>query len=262
MRRTAASGALVRLLPRVFTRPGATPQVKCLALASWAPDAVLVAETAGFLRGWNDAPENIQAAVGGRRLTMEGYRFLRREIPPEFVSVVHGLRCTSAALTAIDLAIEAGADAIDDALRRGTTLASLWAALEGTSGRRGLDPVRRLLVDSRDEPWSAAERAAHRLLRAAGIRFRANYFVVAGGKEYFVDLALPGLRLAFEVDGHKFHSGREAFAYDRERDAELAAAGWQVVRFAASMPLEQPERFIALIVRTIRQRARLLGVTL
>jgi hypothetical protein len=69
-----------------------------------------------------------------------------------------------------------GGDAIDEALRaRATTLQDLHCALQLTCARIGNAARRRLLVDSKDEPWSAGERKFHRLLRDAGITaWKAN----------------------------------------------------------------------------------------
>ena len=67
-----------------------------------------------------------------------------------------GLRVAVPALAALDLS-ETTTDAIDQVLRsRAATLDSLWEAFDLTRGRRG--NARRLehLIDSRDEPWSAA----------------------------------------------------------------------------------------------------------
>ena len=55
----------------------------------------------------------------------------------------------------------------------------------------------------RDRPWSEAERGFHRIVR--GLRlpwsYRTNDKVVVGPRIAYFDLALPELRLAFEVDG-------------------------------------------------------------
>jgi hypothetical protein len=47
-----------------------------------------------------------------------------------------------------------------------------------------------------------------------------------------VDFHWPDHRLIVETDGFETHGTRTAFVEDRRRDAALAAAGWNVVRFA------------------------------
>jgi hypothetical protein len=76
-----------------------------------------------------------------------------------------------------------GAGSVCDGWRRGhrsslrtraTTLAHLQRAMELTTARVGNPTRRQLLLDSRSEPWSEAERSLHRLLRAAGITGPSN----------------------------------------------------------------------------------------
>jgi hypothetical protein len=74
-------------------------------------------------------------------------------------------------LTALDLCETLGGDAIDQALRtRTTTLGLLHQAMELTAARVGNRTRRQLLLDSRAEPWSAAERRFHRLLAATKLQ--------------------------------------------------------------------------------------------
>lgn len=55
-----------------------------------------------------------------------------------------------------------------------------------------------------------------------------------GGKPYRIDYAIEGtsLKVAIELDGFEFHSDRRAFSYDRLRQNDLQASGWQVLRFS------------------------------
>jgi very-short-patch-repair endonuclease len=48
---------------------------------------------------------------------------------------------------------------------------------------------------------------------------------------YELDFAFPQHRVNIEVDGWATHGRHESFERDRERDAELGAAGWLVSRF-------------------------------
>ena len=124
----------------------------------------------------------------------------------------------------------------------------LSAALRATPYRIGNTDRRRLLLDSRDEPWSAAERLAHRILRAAGIRgWKANYRVRCRGRTYYLDIAFPGLKLAVEIDG-RFHGLDGAvFENDRFRQNELVRSGWMVLRFTWQMLIEDPEGVVEMV---------------
>lgn len=61
---------------------------------------------------------------------------------------------------------------------------------------------------------------------------------------YRVDFAIPRRKIAIEVDGYKWHSGKEVFVRDRDRERELEEAGWRVVRFAGKRACEEPDRCV------------------
>ncbi len=107
---------------------------------------------------------------------------------------------------------------------------------------------RRLLLDSRDEPWSAAERLLHRLLRSAGITgWKANQTVAVAGSMYCPDALFRRFRLILEVDGRQFHSEPEVFEADRWRQNLLVLDGWCVLRFTYAMLSERPAEVLELI---------------
>jgi hypothetical protein len=58
--------------------------------------------------------------------------------------------------------------------------------------------------------------------------------VGAGGHSYRADYGIetPTTRLAIELDGYEFHGDRAAFSYDRLRQNDLLAAGWETVHFS------------------------------
>ena len=146
-----------------------------------------------------------------------------------------------------------GGDAIDQALRtRATTLAHLQQAMELTAARVGNPTRRRLLLDSRAEPWSKAERLFHRLLRDAGISgWEANKPVVLRDSTFYVDLIFRKLRLVIEIDGRLYHTGAEVFETDRRRQNLLVLDGWCVLRFTWTMIEERPEEVIAMVLEAI-----------
>jgi very-short-patch-repair endonuclease len=129
-------------------------------------------------------------------------------------------------------------------------------ALELTAARVGNPERRRLLLDSKDEPWSAAERKFHRLLRAAGITaWKANQPIVLGSSLFFIDVAFREVRLAIEIDGRLYHSDSEVFETDRRRQNLLVLDGWCVLRFTSSMIDDRPAEVVALV----REALRMLG---
>ncbi|TDT30060.1 endonuclease domain-containing protein [Naumannella halotolerans] len=183
------------------------------------------------------------------------FDFSQARIPAEYVLVFEGVRCTSPAFTALELAATDGGEAIDTALRlRAARLDQLWAALAATSGRSGNAVRRTVLQDSRDEPWSAAERLAHRLLRSAGIRgWAANGPIVVAGSRYFGDIVFRTRRLVLEIDGSGTHADPAAFQTDRSRQNVLVNAGWRVLRFTWADLNDHPEAFISTVRTALRR---------
>lgn len=183
-----------------------------------------------------------------------GYALSLQRIHPELGQPVDGLYCVTPAASAIQLAGELGGEAIDEALRRrAATLEQMWDALRLMPGRPGNVAIARLLEDSRDEPWSEAERDAHRRLRRAGIDgWTTNHAVRLEGATVFLDIAWRDCRLAAEIDGWQFHRTHERFVADRERDVQLALRGWTVLRFAAA----HMDTFISSIQRMLEMLRR------
>lgn len=153
----------------------------------------------------------------------------------------NGFRCTRPELTAVDLIADYGGDFVDLALRQAkgqgrTVLDRMWQAVAEHSDRRGNKHRRRILQESRDLPWSAAERRVHRILRDAGVTgWKANHAVRVGGEVFCLDVAFPQTKLALEIDGFEYHMSRSAFEIDRERQNLLVCAGWRVLRVTWAM---------------------------
>jgi very-short-patch-repair endonuclease len=128
----------------------------------------------------------------------------------------------------------------------------LHQAMELTAARVGNRTRRQLLLDSRDKPWSKAERSFHRLLRKAGITgWRANQPVILNGSTFYVDVMFRKLKLLIEIDGRLYHTGAEVFETDRWRQNLLILDGWCVLRFTWTMIEEQPEKVIAMMREAI-----------
>jgi very-short-patch-repair endonuclease len=70
-----------------------------------------------------------------------------------------------------------------------------------------------------------------------------------------VDFLWRRHRLIVEIDGYRFHSSRSAFERDRRRDAELAAAGYQVIRVTWRQITEEPYSVVALLSQTLAAAA-------
>ena len=192
------TGRLVQVLPGAYAPPAtaAEPDVRMRAACRRYPDAVLLGAAAARQTFWPTAPlPEVEVALPVGMRPRAGYRWRRRRVPVDLVVERGGLRFSTPALTAIELASLEHAEAVDLALRsRMTTLAAMHEALRLTGHRSGNAERARLLLDSRDEPWSEAERRAHRLLRAAGITgWQGNLRVTVAGRTYYLDIGFRSL---------------------------------------------------------------------
>lgn len=251
------NGGLSPVLPGVYAEPRTCDSIRTRirAVMHWDPDAVLVGTAAAWVSFWPEIRvSTIACSLKHQRRPQLGYDFTRRQIPAELIINRAGLRYTAAALTALDLCGAMGGDAIDQALRsRATTLAQLHQVMELTAGRVGNRTKRQLLLDSREEPWSEAERYFHGLLRDAGITgWKANRSIVLDGSTFYVDVVFRKLKLAIEIDGRLFHTEAEVFETDRWRQNLLILDGWCVLRFTWTMIKERPEEVIAMVREAIK----------
>lgn len=248
-------GELVALFKGVYTEPDPGHLTMLHALVVADPDAVAAGASAEHLHGWSDSPPPLVSAASGLA-SRPGFELTRRTIPRWLTTRIEGVRCTSRALTAIDLATERGVDEVDAALRRRIPLAKLWEAYFATPNRPGRRKVFAWLTESRSQPWSPLERAAHAALRKRAVGgWVANHSVLVGESKAFPDIAFVSLKLAIEVDGWRWHGDQEAFSRDRLRDVALAEVGWQVVRFPGAWVLRRPARFAACVARIKAARA-------
>jgi very-short-patch-repair endonuclease len=256
-----AAGLVTRLLPGVYAvGEGADDLgIRASAVALWHPDAVITGRAAARFTFWPTLPvTRIDVARDARPPRSRGYRFEQRAIDPGHIIETKALRLTAPALTAIDLVDELGGDGIDTCLRsRAARLDDLWAAFAAHPSRPGNRARRRMLLDSRDQPWSAAERLAHCLLHAARITgWSANYRVVVSGACYFIDIAFPAVRLAVEIDGRLHEDDPGIFETDRYRSNNLVSAGWTVLRFTYAMLVTRPGYVIATITAELARLQR------
>jgi very-short-patch-repair endonuclease len=246
------TGDLVAVLPGIYA-PVAVASLtatRIAAVAAWDAEAVLTHEAAAVMSFWPSLPvPAVRCAVRHARRPQPGFAFARSNLPAELVWRRGLLRLTAPALTALDLCETSGGDAIDHALRtRATTLELMRSALAMTPKRAGNPRRRQLLLDSRDEPWSAAERVFHGLLRAAGITgWKANQPLRLGDQTIHPDVVFRRLRLVVEIDGREFHSDPEVFEVDRRRQNLLVLHGWRILRVTWTMIRSEPDQVIAMV---------------
>lgn len=252
---------VVALAPGFYVRAGTEDDVdlRIRVAAAWHPDGIMTGAAAARL---SFAPmaevPTIVMATRRKRRAPRGIRLVRCELPDEHVTEREGIRLTRPALTALDLSRHDDGAAIDQLLREGLVrLDHLWRALKATPYRLG-NPIRRAMVhDSRDLPWSPAERRTHRLLRDARITgWETNQRIsLPQGRHGFLDITFDDVRLAIEVDGYGYHGqveNRANFEQDRWKQACAVADGWTVLRFTWRQLTEEPDWVVAVVTRTLQ----------
>lgn len=265
--RGTEAGRLRRLLPGVYVDAGRADEVaiKAAAVACWDPSAVICGRGAAALTYWPEiAVGPLVVASPVRHARQRGFTFVERRIPPDLVREVEHVRTTVPALTAIELATSDFTDPIDIALRkRVASLPSMHEAIQLTCHRRGHTDRRRVLLDSRDEPWSAAERLAQRIYRRAGMTGWTTNLktVVPDVGTYYLDIAFRRERVASEIDGRLHETDVDLFESDRIRQNALMLRGWLVLRFTWHMLDSDPAYVIATTQEAVALRGPNAGLT-
>ena len=252
-------GLLHTVLPGIYTTPEPDWPARIRAASIFRPGCVIGGAAAARSLWWPECPiTTVKVAVQHQvKGSYPGFTFEERRVPLDLVVDRAGVRFACAALSILDLIPALGGAVIDEGLRRrAVTLSQLWQALRLTPERAGNRTRRDLLRDSRDEPWSEAERAAHRLLRSAGLTgWRTNVPITINGVTFVVDIAFPGQRVVVEIDSWQYHSSRTAFHKDRWRYARLSAAGWAVLPIPAGDVTADPAGVVE-VVRAALARHR------
>lgn len=249
----ALNGELDRVLPGIYSRPDLAPMVwtRIRAVNLWDASAIVAGRGAAHWTFWSELPvTDVDVLVATQRQPRSGFRFSQRKIPRALTVMKSGVTCTCPALTAIELVPELGGDAIDTALRTGAAdLRSMRAALDDTRGHVGNSLRAKMLLESRDLPWSAAERLLHTILRTARLRgWSSNQVVRVDGQSFFVDVLFRAAGLVLEVDGWEWH-GRRMVDFQRtmHRHTTLEAAGWRVLHFTYLDLTSEPDWVLSTI---------------
>jgi Protein of unknown function (DUF559) len=186
----------------------------------------------------------------------------RGVVPASEVVVVAGLRVTSPARTAWDLArrltVTEATVAVDALAHGGSfTPADLVIRRRTEPGARGCRQLADVVGMADPRAESPMESRLRLGLVLAGlprpdVQYRVSDehgFVLAR-----VDLAYPHARLAIEYDG-TVHLGRRRWALDRERDATLADEGWLTLRLGRDEVVDAMRQTAHRVNRLLTRRA-------
>lgn len=258
LRRLCRDRVLRRMLQGVYasTHLDNDLSVRAAAVALVLPrGAVICRRSAAWLRGVDlrcpgEPPLPVEVLVDTktdppRRSGVLGYRSI---VPDGDVEMVAGLPVTTGVRTAADLAryrprTEAVV-AVDALVHAGhCRLEEVAACLPSLRGRRGVRQLALVisLADPRSE--SQMETRMRILIIDAGLPCPEVQFEVLdrwGQVIARLDLAYPHCRVGLEYDGRIAHTGLAAFDHDRQRQNELLAAGWTLLRFVARDVLRRP----------------------
>ena len=166
-----------------------------------------------------------------------------RTLLGEDVTIHFGIPVTTVARTLLDLA-----DVLDDkALGRAVNEAQLrrHLRLDDLAGLLARSPGRstarlRPFVDRADAPTrSVFEDTFLAFVDRYGLPRPTVNQRVAG---YEVDMLWPAHRLIVELDSRAYHDSDQPFEHDRNRDADLLAAGYPVVRITWRRLVDTPGR--------------------
>lgn len=262
--RRVASGVWQRLLPRVYWLGLGEPpwKTRALALVLWGGNGCALShETAAALWGLDGfrPARFVLTTPRSARSPAPGVRIHRTPLTPRDVSSVDGIIVTSVARTVLDLAAEHLDEVVEAALdeglcRRLVTPAQLrWFVRSlGDKGPAGTKRLKRVLARRGPAPIeSALERKVWKVLARSGLPPPVPQYVIRNGNEFVarVDFAYPAERVAIEVDGYRWHSGRAAWARDLSRRNLLTELGWLVIHVTHADATERPDE----IVRRVRR---------
>jgi very-short-patch-repair endonuclease len=259
IRRRVGAGRWNLVSPHVFRFAGApgswrqSLMAACLAWGEGSAVSHLAGSALWCFEGFDPGP--IELTVPRMRRRIAPGLVHHGALAPADVAMVDRIPVTTPARTLIDIASIAPCEdvevALDDALRRG--LVSIprlrWRLDELGRGRPGVGVIRELLLErdpSAGLPGSGFERRVIRMLRAAGLPKPAlQHEVRTGGRRVaVVDLAYPDLRLAIEVDGYRWHSGKTRWQHDRRRSNALTLLGWRIIHVTWDDLTQRPDAVI------------------
>jgi hypothetical protein len=172
----------------------------------------------------------------------------RCALPADELETIDGVLLTSVSRTLFDLASD-GRDTFESALRKAefrnlTSRLSVPDLLARYPGARGTSTIREVLGARLyllpAESW--LEELFLPFLYDRAIEMpETNVTLEAEGCRYRVDCFWPGARLVVELDGRDGHARELAFESDRERDGNLLAAGYRVLRITRLQLEQEPD---------------------
>jgi very-short-patch-repair endonuclease len=246
VRRLVTAGVLAavhRGVYRVATSP-ATFESACVAACAAQPTVAIGAPCAAWLWGYRTVrmPAQVVAltpSIQPCRLPGVVVRRVHDLQPSDITVRTDGIRLTNPVRTWLDMSATRCSDAdlesmLEQLLATWCSEVTLRAAFERWSrqGRPGVARARAVLAH-RAGGGPSESHLEHRVVRALvarGVPVVRQHEVVASGRRFRLDVAVPEVRWCAEIDHHLWHAGRNRSGEDKRRDRLLALAGWQTDR--------------------------------
>jgi len=181
-------------------------------------------------------------------------------IPTDEIVTVRGIPVTNAARTAFDLGRRDGltlAVVRLDALMRATKISSaeVRPLADRHRGTRGLVQLREALDLADGGSESPQETRTRLVLTRVGLRPERTQIEVFDRQGYHVgrvDMGWEGWKVGVEYDGQQHWTDPGQRSRDIDRQAELEALGWQIIRVGASILRDRPATIVSRVYLALR----------
>lgn len=260
--RMVKNGILTRLLPSIYiaTKQKSNLSILVAAFFAWAPDAVLIGDSANSIHSGQPPRLPLTVALTSTRSAPRWIQITRRRLSPESIRTRGRVRYAAQLWLAVDSAAKDEGKALYEVLRDGAdTLHHLPVVLSEFRGANGNSTRNRLVAQGQLNPHSYAENQLQQLLLSNGItEWVANYPFWTDGHKDIADIYLPEVALVAEFDSWEYHRSRESFERDRAKQLRLLTKGIATIRITWSMLCDDPAALIRLIKTAIKFRGNAL----
>ena len=260
-------GQWQRVLRGTYTDGPLDLQARALAVRLVLPAHALVGgRSALWLYGTPyvqdpDGPVEVIVPRGEVVARRAGLRVREGLVKPSDRVAVAGVPCLRPARAVVDVArgegLPGAVAVLDAALRLpGVSRPDLELEVARAAGLRGVVLARRALALADPLAESPPESSLRVVLVEGGLAPVPQYVVLNASGRFVarVDLALVDARVALEYDGRVAHGSEQAFVRDRQRQNDLVAAGWTVLRFTAT-DLRCPAAILARVYAVLERSA-------
>ncbi|WP_017589275.1 endonuclease domain-containing protein [Nocardiopsis ganjiahuensis] len=238
-------------------------------LAHLSADAVAFGRTAAYVWGVDLYPRgtavtrnrlHVAVPPGVEGAARAGVLPHRERIPESARTRVLGVRVTTAARTALDVAasspsLYSATAALDRFLTLRLTTGERLGTAALTHPRRAQSRLKRALRLADPRSQSPAESWTRVLLHEANLpKARPQCPVPSGQGLFHADLGWPLYRVVVEYDSAEHHSSRHERARDELRYAAMEEAGWLVVSVGVYDLCAHPGEFLRRVLAALTER--------